>query len=528
MAVAQAHPNIARHPDQENTDAEDLTVNGDRVELFAPLMKFDERTGEFGAWSSVEEVDAHGEICDIDKSWPAIIAAAKDQYEISGGKSVGNLRRQHRRDTAIGKLTLIERRDREGLPGIWIEGLCTDEQSRDDAATGVLTGVSIRGLATRWPDEQNTNVMRYAWTLREEDSLVDRPAVPHALIEVMKSDGGIEMVKAAGRQPTQFWDCGNGAACASGCKHAKKEEAQKCEGLPQRIEATKSLWSAADLISVLSTLLCVTDDAEWNATWDAIDAQREGVEPDESMKTVIAQLKEIAGKLFDALQAMLEAERAKLPGSGDDEPALADGEMAMSLTMRAVANADDATKAKIREVAKQFTNSLRVPPGNGSNATLKEGTVKDPKDTKKEDGAVTPEQIAEVMATLKTIQGSIADIGTRLKTLEDAETVDQSAAADTAKAAVAQLAALVTRVEEIGKQAAKIDDTNRTVADLSKSLEDLGSSFETVASAIPVQRKGQLRAADKATEMASTDTGKAAVEDKVNPWANPAKAHRVG
>jgi len=497
-----------------------FTVNGDRVELFAPLMKFDQRTGEFKAWASVEEVDSHGEICDIEKSWPAIYADAQQQLEISQGKSTGVVRRQHRRDTVIGKETLIERRANDaGIPGIYIEGVCTDEQSKEDAATGVLTGVSIRGLATRWPDEQNANVMRYAWTLREESSLVDKPAVPHALIEVMKSDGGIEMVEGKGRQPVQFWDCGNGAACKEKCKHAKKEEAMKCEALPSRVEAMKSLYSAADLISVLSMLMCVADDAEWNALWDQVDAQREGEQPDESTKAVVAKLKAIAGQLFDALQAMLDAEKAKLVAESGEEAAtaaLADGEMAMSLAMRALAAADDASKAQLREIAKHFTTSLRVPSGNGSiNNTEKEGTMKDPKDLKKDDAPDPAKQMEELLAAVKDIQATLADVSTRVKALEDAKP-DASVAADTAKAAAATATQVTALAAQVAELTPKIDE-------LAKSHEDLGKHVETVIGALPVQRKGVLRAVDKADET----TEKAKSEDgdgkTGNVWIDGAK-----
>lgn len=212
-----------------------FTTNDDRVEMFVPVMKFDQRTGEYEGWASLEEPDGHGEICDIEKSWPAIVSDAQSQKEISRGQSVGVLRRQHNRQTSIGKETLIELRDREGIKGIFVKGICTDEQAKSDAATGVLTGLSYRGLIQRWPDETVEGLTRFAWKSREETSFVDRPAVPHALIEVMKSDGGVEMVKARGYEPPQ------GFLCRGNTFHAKKDDARLCE----EHEASKAECSCA-------------------------------------------------------------------------------------------------------------------------------------------------------------------------------------------------------------------------------------------------------------------------------------------
>lgn len=473
-----------------------LTLHADRVELFTPLLKFDERTGEFTAWSSVEEVDSHKEICDIEASWPAILADGKQQFEISGGKSVGVLRRQHRRDTSIGKLTLIERRDREGVPGVWIEGLCTDEQAKEDAATGVLTGVSIRGLASRWPDPERAGVMRYAWTLREEDSLVDRPAVPHALIEVMKSDGGIQMVKAAGRQPAQFWDCGN-AACPQHCKHSKKEEAMKCDESPSRIEATKasdtakSLWTVADLVALLSTLLCITDDAEWNATWEALDAQREGEAPDGGSTAIVNQLKTIAQSLFDALQAMIAEDRRELDESvaaGVPDTATTDPlaeEMAMSFAMRALATSP---------TARQLIKSLRVQSSNGSNEP-KEGIMPKTKEQEKAEAATV--DAATIQKAIDDLAAQITAITARLDKIEaDEAAEDATVTADTSKG----LAGLATQIEALAKRLDTAPKPDAQIDELKKSVAQLGEGFETLVAALPTRRQGVLRPVSKESE----------------------------
>lgn len=409
-----------------------FTINGERVEMFVPLMKFDERTGEFAGWSSVEEPDGHGEICDIEKSWPAIISDAKSQFEISGGKSVGVLRRQHDRTKSIGKLTLIERRERDGKPGIWVEGLCTDEKAKADAALGVLTGISIRGLAQKWPDETVKGLTRYAWKMREEDSLVDRPAVPHALIEVMKSNGVAEMVKARGRDVAQFWSCGI-AGCPN--QHTAKVDAQTCDGTKSANRSgdlRKSLYGIADLVSLLSTLLCITSNVEYEETWEAIN------QGDTSGLPIAQQLKEIAQKVFDALEAMIADERREL----DEEMT---PEMAMSAAMRTL---------KTSSTAKQLFKSLRVPSSNGSNPQ--------------------PKTAKEVTMTAEEIQKAAGDhIRATLTPLAKALGVDEKSAdmfGDMAKAfekSAAASTASAAKVDEIEKG---LDIAAGAIATLSKGL----------------------------------------------------------
>jgi hypothetical protein len=346
-----------------------FTVAGDRVELFVPLMKFDVRTGEFEGRATVEEIDGHKEICDVEKSWPALVQWAAESEELSKGKSVGNVRVQHRRDSLGGKLTLMERRDMDGVPSVFVTGVITDEQAKAHAADGTITGLSFRGLAAKW-DDVDLGAKRYAWREVEEISLVDRPAVARALIEVVKSDGGIEMVKALGRQPVQWWDCGI-EECAK--KHEHKDEAIGCEGIPTRVEATakseddaapidskKALYRVADLVALLSTLLCITSDVEWDETWNAINGQT-------GDSTISDQLKQIAQRVFDALEAIVADERRKLDEQMAEDAAT---EMAMSAAIRTITSS---------ETVKQLLKSLRVPSGNGSSSKKetenKEGTM---------------------------------------------------------------------------------------------------------------------------------------------------------
>jgi hypothetical protein len=435
-------------------------TNGNRVELFVPIAKFDQRTGEFEAWATVEELDGHNEICDVEKSWPALVAAAEAQAEISKGKSIGNLRRQHRRDTAVGKLTKMERRDHDGRDAVWVEGKVTDEKAKADIVDGVLTGISYRGLAKRWADETIKGAKRYAWDLVEETSVVDRPAVPHALIEVIKADGRVEMVKARGREVSQFWDCGT-ESCAT--KHTRKEQAAACDGLPMSIEASKGeeietevlLDKCLDCVAGVAYLIQRVTLARPAKTCPHITAEAgcgcgHGCYSDPGHEEMEAGVKQ----LYDALRAMVADMRAKwLSDEGIEDP-----DALKTL---------DALRAKLLDSYEVF-KSLRVPSGNGSNNSLKEGTMEDTKPKAPETAAAATPPV------------------------------------DLAKAFGDKLDAIATDISEVKKSLGKVEE-------LEKSLDELGKVVEELASYVgklPAAPKGQLRAVKKEDETAEAQKSK--------------------
>lgn len=504
-----------------------VTMNGERVELFVPLAKFDERTGEFEGWASVEELDRHGEICDIEKSWPALATMAQEQAEISNGKSVGVLRRQHRRDSSVGKLTLIERRKHGESDGVYVKGKVTDEQAKADAAEGVLTGLSLRGLASRWDDETVKGVKRYAWTLGEETSLVDRPAVPHALIEVMKASGEIEMVKAVGRQVAQYWDC-EMPGCMS--KHSRKEEAQKCdapepqaEDIPQRIEATEKSADAPAVTKtkqVESGLLlekCLSCAANIANLIQIVTAERQprvctcaaspcccytdpGHEPIDDAAVQ---------KLWDSLRALVNSERAKWM---QEEGVPDDGSYDVGKML-------DAITARLRDtkVINEAMKSLRVPAGNGSLNRHKEGTMEVKKEEEKKGQEAPPATSGEgtgdgeLAKSLAALQKQVAELAARFDAQSKGDGEDTAKALGTIGT---QLAAITTRIDEITKPNPDFDE-------LKKSVEDLGKAFEALVASLPQSRKGQLRSVPVRKEDETSEAKKDA-DAPVDPWTNPA------
>lgn len=479
-----------------------FTVNGNRAELFVPLSKFNERTGEFEAWSTIDELDAHKEICDVERSWPALVRWSTEQSELSDGKSVGNLRVQHRRDSNGGKITLMELGEREGLKGVYVAGRITNDQAKRDAAEGVLTGISIRGMADRWVDPENENVARYVWTEVEEKSIVDRPAVPHALIEVLKSNGSVEMIKAEGRQVNQLWDCGL-ENCTG--KHVRKEEAVKCEGqLPTRIEATKSedtkksLWRIGDLVAALSTLLWCANDSEFEEAWRAIEGKT--ADPN-----IVTSLKEGAKKIFDAIEAILADERVLAELDAAEPAPLAEGEVAASFAMRAL------TKSPI---VKQLIKSLRVPPATGAVPPIKEVIMEDKKkeEAPAETPAPEPAKAEGDANSLDAVLAKLDEISARCEKLE------QICSAHGEAISALQAATGSAEPSEAQKAAGtKLDALVATVEEQAKSIATLGGDVKLVSEAlgsIPTMPKGALIPRKKEDDTPAPDTSKA----EGNPW----------
>lgn len=477
-------------------------------ELFAPFSKIDERTGEFEAWATVEEIDASGEIIDLDKSWPYFEALARQFSAATDGANFGPLREQHDSTKASGHLIAppIIKTHPSGKRGVFINGLPTDPVTKEKIVKKTLTGISIGG-AYVGPKEDVTVDGRPAKKFVANPNHyapVDSPCVKGALVTMVKVDGST-VEEQLRKDVSQFWDCGVGGCIA---KHLKKGDARACLGvlakaadlcgccndggcdcsslegdacschadcsacesndcgglaekvakisaearnalsdddfaLPGRrypidtkararnalarvaqhgteseqkkvrsavyskypdlkpaesdtakaanvSDLTKSLWNISNLTSALSTILCAISDEEYEGTWEAVQAMREGKEPDAAGFKVVDQLKQLAADLFDALEAILAEERAEL----DDDVY---GPLAMAAIGGALAKS-----ATAKQLLKQINKSLRVQKSNGSTNTTKEEAmsaevtkatpvVEQPKEEAKP--AVTPETV---------------------------------------------------------------------------------------------------------------------------------------
>jgi hypothetical protein len=248
-------------------------VTGDRFELRVPLMKYDERTGEFEGWATLEQLDHSGEICDIEKSWPYFKAWSEKLAKATDGENLGNVREMHE-NIAAGKLTAIEKTIHPiGVPGIYVKGIAVDAGSKDKLTKRVLVGLSIGGkYVQKWTDADIDGATRFTADPMEI-SLVDAPCVPDAMITVVKADGSQELKKAVGFQPAQFWSCRAGAAHG----HATKADATRCDGTARKTIVVvgvgsdvvrKSLYAASSLASVILSATGVINELAWQAQYN--------------------------------------------------------------------------------------------------------------------------------------------------------------------------------------------------------------------------------------------------------------------
>jgi hypothetical protein len=209
--------------------------------IFIPIHKVDaEKRLVYGTLS--EEVrDKSDEILDYASAKPAFEKWSNEIKEASGGKSLGNVRAMHS-SIAAGKLTDLKFDDDAKR----IEGVAkiVDDNEWVKVCEGVYTGFSIGGgYARRWPDPNNSGVMRYTPTLAEV-SIVDNPCVPTATFEYIKADGSVEMRKFT---PSHKEDSMDPKALADARQAlAKGTASDEQKALIEKADADALLIDAAD------------------------------------------------------------------------------------------------------------------------------------------------------------------------------------------------------------------------------------------------------------------------------------------
>jgi hypothetical protein len=248
-------------------------------------------------------------------------------------------------------------------------------------------------------------------------------------------------------------------------------------------EFQKSLWNVATLAGILSQLLCVASDEEWEETWEAIDSMKEGEPTDDAGMKVVGQLKAICQSVFDALEAMLQEERAEI-----DDAVF--GEFAMA------AIAGTLSKSP---TAKQLIKSLRVLKGNGSTANedTKETTMSTatatPVVTKEEAKPVAPETVAKALDCNDPVNPHMHEGG-----VCKAEKIDA-----TVSPVLKAISSLSTKFDE---QTAKRTEEMTKVAELETAVGKLAKGVAFLMN-LPAAPQGALRettAISKAEDAAPT------------------------
>lgn len=170
-------------------------VSGQIQELmFIPITKIDELKRQVWGTAYQEVPDHAGEICDFESAETEFKKWSNDQYQLSGGKSKGNIRAMHQ---PVGAGIMIDYAFDRAQKATEIGTEIVDENEWQKCLKGVYTGFSIGGrYKNRWPDPQNRNLIRYTPEF-SEISIVDRPAIPTATFKVIKADGSEELRKFA-------------------------------------------------------------------------------------------------------------------------------------------------------------------------------------------------------------------------------------------------------------------------------------------------------------------------------------------
>jgi len=262
------------------------------MDAFFQLRKVDEEKRLVYGRATQEVVDRSGEIMDYDTSKPLIEAWSREAVAASGGLSKGNVRSQHRKDSAAGKGVDIEFDD--SLKAVDIVVKVVDDGDWKKVQEGVYTGFSMGGsYAKKWTDPDLTaasgkTVVRYT-AQPSEVSLVDRPCVPTAgFFEVQKTDGTTEQ---------RAFHQGENMA-----ENTPPVEAPENPEAPPTEDLKKGLWEGKRFLDLL-------EDTRWLQMALADEKRREGdasMVP-EDLKTCLGMLAELTEKYIGEQLAELKA-----------------------------------------------------------------------------------------------------------------------------------------------------------------------------------------------------------------------------
>jgi hypothetical protein len=169
-----------------------MPYKGDSYKKFVPFCKVDEARREVFGIVTAETPDKDGEVCKYDLTKPNYQQWSHEFVKATDGKSVGNLRRMHDAQSAVGKGILIEYHDED--KEIYMGFKVTDDQTWNDVMEGVLTGFSQGGKYGKvWRGEKDDLV--YYEAIPAEVSVVDNPCLGVAHFALVRADSTIVMRK---------------------------------------------------------------------------------------------------------------------------------------------------------------------------------------------------------------------------------------------------------------------------------------------------------------------------------------------
>lgn len=248
-----------------------------------PITKIDEDQRMVYGYATVEEIDAHGEIIGYE--------ASKKAFE----GWIGNIREMHQ-DVAVGKALEIEFDDE--AKGVWIGAKISESEDGENAwikvKEGVLAGFSIGGrvndaeMRTMSVDGKKKAVTVITDYDLGETSLVDNPACPSAVFQMVKSaDGGLvheeKLSKGIGR-PVHWWEKMYKFSDTQDIMKASIVTYNENSMADKRPQLAKSLWEAGMLVDLA---MCLSDYIYWKA-WEGEDM--------EELKTALSTIQSAAAK----------------------------------------------------------------------------------------------------------------------------------------------------------------------------------------------------------------------------------------
>lgn len=171
-------------------ESNDLSKNtsGDNFQMFIPITKIDTARHQVWGWGMIEKPDHSGEVLDWATTKPHVQAWSDAVQKRSMGKSLGNVRTDHK-VSSTGRLVALELNDKER--GAWVGAEIVDPVEWEKCEKGVLNSFSVGGqYAKRWRGEDG--YIHYT-AVPNELSLVDAPCNEPCSFQVLKADGAQEL-----------------------------------------------------------------------------------------------------------------------------------------------------------------------------------------------------------------------------------------------------------------------------------------------------------------------------------------------
>ncbi len=167
----------------------------DKLLKYMQLTKVDPVKNLLYGVFTAEVLDKSNEVADYDTTKAAFKAFSDEFVKVSGGKSLGNVRKMHTAEIA-GGIKSIDYDDLNKMISGCVE---VTPEIAAQAQKGWLNGFSIGGgYAKRWPDPVHKNARRFTPIIAEV-SVVDNPCVPDATFDAIK-DASFAIIKADGTE----------------------------------------------------------------------------------------------------------------------------------------------------------------------------------------------------------------------------------------------------------------------------------------------------------------------------------------